>query len=588
VLDSKKLKVLFRDFFRDKGHKVIPNASLVPEGDPTVLFTSAGMHPLVPFLLGQPHPLGKRLVNVQKCLRTDDIDAVGDASHLTFFEMLGNWSLGDYFKEESVEWSLEFLTDDKWLGLDKDSLYITVFAGDRETPRDEETAGIWQNLGIPKERIFYLPRKENWWETSGTTGPCGPDTEVFYDTGKERCSKECKPGCSCGKYLEIWNNVFMEYNKNANGEYERLEQRNVDTGMGVERTVPVLQGKNSVYEIETLKPIVDKITEIAEIEIPGGKSTRIITDHIRAVTFILGDENSVVPSNVDQGYVLRRLIRRAIRHGKAIGIKKEFLSNLAEIVIALYKEEYPELEKKRGFILNELKKEESKFEKTLEKGLRRFEQLASNKRELSGKDAFLLYQSFGFPPEMTQEMCKERGIHVDEEGFKTEFERHQRISRAGAAKRFKGGLSDASEWTIRLHTATHLLNEALRRVLRKKDLVQKGSNITPERLRFDFNFERDLNEEEIRRTEKLVNKQIESALPVKRKEMTIEEAKIAGAQAVFEHKYGERVSAYFIKDFSFEICGGPHVKNTKELGKFKITKEEGIAAGVRRIRAVLE
>ena len=591
VLDSCELKRLFIRYFEEKGHKVVPNASLLPESDPTVLFTTAGMHPLVPFLLGQPHPLGKRLVNVQRCIRTDDIDKVGDNLHLTFFEMLGNWSLGDYFKEDAIEWSLEFLTDNKWLGLDMERIYVTVFAGDEDAPRDEETARIWQNLGIPEERIFHFPKKDNWWGPAGTTGPCGPDTEMFYDTEKEPCSKDCRPGCSCGKYFEIWNNVFMEYTKTAGGKYERLEQRNVDTGMGVERTVATLQGKESVYEIGTCRPIVDRITEIAEIGTKDEKretSMRIITDHIRAATFILGDENSVVPSNVGQGYVLRRLIRRAIRHGREIGIESEFLSELAKIVMNLHKKDYPKLNEKRDFVLNELKKEETKFRRTLTKGLDKFQKLTMGKRKLSGKDSFLLFQSFGFPLEMTKELGEERGIYVDQDAFEKEFERHQEISRAGAAKKFRGGLSDASEQTMKLHTTTHLLNEALRRVLKRQDIVQKGSNITPERLRFDFNFDRELTEEEIRRVEELVNVQIEKSLPVRRKKMTVEKARIAGAQAVFEHKYRGRVFVYFIGDFSVEICGGPHVKNTQDLGTFKIMKEESIAAGVRRIRAILE
>lgn len=591
IMDSGELTKLYLEFFKKKGHKVIPNASLIPENDPTVLFTTAGMHPIIPFLLGQPHPSGKRLVNVQKCLRTDDIDKVGNDFHLTFFEMLGNWSLGDYFKGDAIRWSLEFLTGKEWLGLDKERIYITVFAGDDDVPRDEESSRIWQMIGIPKERISYLPKKDNFWGPAGDTGPCGPDTEMFYDSGKEPCSKQCKPGCSCGKYFEIWNDVFMEYNKTEGGKYELLEQKNVDTGMGVERTIAVLQGKKSVYDIETFKPIVEKIKEIAEIETPDEKqerSIRIITDHVRASTFILGDERSTVPSNVDQGYVLRRLIRRAIRHGKLIGIEKEFLSVLANIVIDLHEGNYPELDKKRDFILDELKKEESKFRKTLEKGLRKLEEIARESEEINGKDAFLLFQSFGFPIEMTVELAKEVGITVDEKGFEREFKKHQQLSRVGAEKKFKGGLSDASEQTTRLHTATHLLAEALRRVLKKKDIVQKGSNITPERLRFDFNFERKVTKEEIKDVEKVVNEQIKKALPVTREEMTLEEAKKRGAQAVFEHKYGEKVFVYIIGDFSFEICGGPHVKNIKELGNFRIVKEESIAAGTRRLKAVLE
>ena len=589
MIDSKKLKSLYLEFFKQKKHMIIPNAPLVPENDPTVLFTTAGMHPLVPFLLGQPHPLGKRLANAQKCLRTDDIDEIGDDFHLTFFEMLGNWSLGDYWKEEAIKWSWEFLTDNKWLGLDKNKIYISIFAGDNDAPRDEESVKIWQSLGIPKERIFYLPKKDNWWGPAGETGPCGPDTEMFYDSGKKKCSKECKPGCGCGKYFEIWNDVFLQYNKTGEGKYELLKQKNVDTGMGVERTVAALQNKKSVYEIETFKPIVEKIKEIVRIKSideKQDKSIRIIADHVKASTFILSEQ--IIPSNVDRGYILRRLTRRAIRHGKLIGIEKEFLGDLVKIVIDTYKADYPHLEKNKEFILTELKKEELKFRNTLERGLKKFEEIIKHVKKIDGKNAFLLFQSFGFPIEMTKELGKERGTEVDEKGFEEEFEKHQQISRVGADKKFKGGLSNASEQTIKLHTATHLLAEALRRVLKKKDIVQKGSNITPERLRFDFNSDRKLTEDEIKDIEKLVNDQIKKSLPVKREEMTVEDAKKLGAQAVFEHKYEEKVSVYFIGDFSIEICGGPHVKNTNELGKFKIIKEESIAAGVRRIKAILE
>ena len=587
-MNSEKLKKLYLEFFKGKRHKIIPNAPLVPEEDPTVLFTTAGMHPLVPFLLGHPHPLGKRLVNVQKCLRTDDINEIGDSSHLTFFEMLGNWSLGDYFKEDSIKWSLEFLTDKKWLGLDKNRLSITVFAGDEDAPRDEESAKIWKSLGIPKERIFYLPKKDNWWGPAGSTGPCGPDTEMFYDSGKEKCSRECKPGCPCGKYFELWNNVFMEYNKTSDGKYELLVQKNVDTGMGVEHTAAMLQNKKTVFEIDVIKSIVDKIKEISKIKPPDEKeekSIRIIADHVRASAFVLSED--IVPSNVDRGYVLRRLIRRSIRHGKIIGIEKEFLAELIKAVIDTSKKDYPALEKNKEFILAETIKEELKFRNTLERGLKKFEEVTKLARRISGKDAFLLFQSFGFPIEMTKELAIESGILLDEKGFEEEFKKHQELSRIGAEKKFKGGLADTSEQTTKLHTATHMLNEALRRVLNKKGIVQKGSNITPERLRFDFNFDRKLAEEEIKEVENLVNEQIKRGLPVKREEKTVEEAKEMGAQAVFEHKYGEKVSVYSIGDFSVEICAGPHVNNTKELGKFEIIKEEAVAAGVRRIKARL-
>jgi alanyl-tRNA synthetase len=548
------------------------------------------MHPLVPYIMGESHPAGKRLVDVQKCIRTGDIDEIGDPSHLTFFEMLGNWSLGDYWKKEAIEWSFEFLTSKKWLGLDKNKLYITVFKGDKDAPRDEESAKIWKSLGIPKKRIFYLPKKDNWWGPAGSTGPCGPDTEMFYDTGKEKCSKDCKPGCSCGKYFEIWNDVFIQYNKTKEGKYIPFKQKTVDTGMGVERTIATLQGKKTVYEIETFTPIVEKIKELAKIDNPNEKqelSIRIITDHIRAAIFILGDDLGIVPSNLDQGYILRRFIRRSIRHGKLLGIEKEFVTELAKIVINLHKGDYNELEKNKNFILNELKKEDEKFRATLEKGLRKFERMANDKK-ISGKEAFLLFQSYGFPLEMVEELAEEKGIKVDKKGFEKEFKKHQKLSRAGAEKRFKGGLADSSEQTKKLHTVTHLLNEALRRVLKDDKIIQKGSNITPERLRFDFNFDRKLSEGEIKKIKDIVNEKIKAGLQVKKEEMTLEEAKKKNAQGVFEHKYAERVSVYSIENFSTEICGGPHVKNTNELGKFKIIKEESSAAGIRRIKAVLE
>jgi alanyl-tRNA synthetase len=593
-INSDKLKNLYIEFFKQKGHKVIPNVSLIPENDPTVLFTTAGMHPLVPFLLGQSHPQGKRLVNVQKSFRTTDIDEVGDSFHLSFFEMLGNWSLGDYFKKDAITWSFEFLTSKKWLGLDRERLYITVFAGDKDAPKDEESCRVWKSLGIPDKRIFFLPKNENWWGPAGNTGPCGPCTEMFYDTGKKPCGDDCKPGCSCGKYFEIWNDVFMEYNKTAEGKYELLDQKNVDTGMGVERTVAVLQGKNSVYEIEEFKPIVNMIKKIAKItDEQQEKSVRIIADHTRAATFILAE--NIVPKNVEQGYTLRRLIRRSIRYGKLLGIEKGFLSEIAKTVINIHKKNYPYLDENKNFILDELKKEELKFRNTLAKGLRKFNEIYNSAitqlqegAKIDGKNAFLLFQSYGFPIEMTKELAEERGISVDVKGFEEEFKKHQKISKAGAEKKFGSGLADTSEQTIKLHTTTHLLNEALRRVLKKRDIIQKGSNITAKRLRFDFNFDRKLTKKEIKDVEDLVNKQIKKALPVKRIETTLEEAKRMGAQAVFEQKYGEKVFVYFIGDFSLEICSGPHVNNTKELGKFKIVKEEGISSGVRRIKAILE
>ena len=587
-MQTKQLKKLYLDFFKKKQHKIISSSSLIPEHDPTVLFTTAGMHPLVPYLMGQSHPGGKRLANVQKCIRTVDIDNVGDPSHLTFFEMLGNWSLGDYFKKEAIGWSFEFLTT--ILKFNKDLLSVTVFQGDKDAEKDNESAKIWSSLGIPKERIYFLPKEDNWWGPAGTKGPCGPCTEMFIDTKINPCSKDCKPGCGCGKYFEIWNDVFLEYNKVGDGKYEKLKQQNVDTGMGVERTIAMLQGKKTVYEIGIFQPIIEKIKELADIKQPNKEqenSIRIITDHIRASTFILGDDSGISPSNLDQGYILRRFIRRSIRHGKLLGIEKEFLSELAKIIISLHKEDYPELEKNQDFIIVELKKEEGKFRITLEKGLHKFENMAKNKK-ISGTQAFLLFQSYGFPFEMTEELANEKNIKIGQEGFDKEFKKHQELSRVGAEKRFKGGLGDHSVETTKLHTATHLLNQALRVVLKKPDIFQKGSNITPERLRFDFNFDRKLEKEELQKIEDWVNDRIKENLEIKREELTVEEAKNKGAQGVFENKYGEKVFVYSIGNSSIEICGGPHVENTKELGHFKIKKEESSAAGVRRIKAILE
>ncbi|MFH1641869.1 MAG: alanine--tRNA ligase [Nanoarchaeota archaeon] len=586
-MKAKELKKKYLDFFKKKQHAIINSASLIPEHDPTVLFTTAGMHPLVPYLMGQPHAQGNRLTDVQKCIRTGDIDSVGDPSHLTFFEMLGNWSLGNYFKKEAIEWSYEFLT--QVLKFDQGKLSVTVFAGDSDAPRDEESAGIWRNLGIPEERIYYLPKEDNWWGPAGKTGPCGPCSEMFIDTGLNKCGSDCRPGCSCCKYFEVWNDVFLEYNKQTDGKFEKLKQKNVDTGMGVERTTAMLQNKKNVYEIETFIPIIEKIKELAEIteaDKEKEQSIRIITDHARAATFILGDDLGIVPSNLDQGYILRRFIRRSVRHGKLLGINHEFLSSLAEIVIQIHKDEYKELFRNKEFILNELKKEDEKFRITLEKGLRKFENLRNNDL-ISGKDAFLLFQSFGFPIEVTQELASEKNVKVDIPDFNEEFKKHQELSRVGAEKRFKGGLGDHSEETTKLHTATHLLNQGLREVLGKQDIFQKGSNITSDRLRFDFNFDRKVTQEELQKVEDWVNRRIKEALPVVKEEMTVEEAKKKGAQGVFEHKYGDKIFVYSIGDKSKEICGGPHVENTKDLGNFKIKKESSVAAGVRRIKAVV-
>ncbi|TKJ17203.1 alanine--tRNA ligase [Candidatus Woesearchaeota archaeon B3_Woes] len=587
-MNALELKKKYIEFFKSKHHALIDSASLIPEHDPTVLFTTAGMHPLVPFLTGQPHPLGKRIVDVQKCIRTGDIDEVGDSTHLTFFEMLGNWSFGDYFKKDAIEWSFEFLTE--VLMFDVSKLYITCFKGDKDAPKDIESAGIWESLGIPKERIFFLPKKDNWWGPAGKTGPCGPCTEMFIDTGKKSCGSDCKPGCNCGKYFEIWNDVFMEYDKVGEDKFVKLKQQNVDTGMGVERTIAMLQGKNNVYETEIFIPIIDEIKKLSNIKKFNKEqmnSVMIISDHVKASTFILGDERGVVPSNLDQGYILRRFIRRAIRHGKLLGIEKGLCEPLAKSVIDMYKTDYPELNKNKKFILDELSKEEEKFRDTLEKGLRQFEKINS-KGKISGKDAFFLFQSYGFPIEMTEELAKERKQTVDVKCFDKEFEKHQELSRVGAEKRFKGGLSESSEITAKLHTATHLLGEALRKVLKNPNIKQKGSNITPERLRYDFNFDRKLTPEEKKAVEDEVNKVIQKKLKVTSEEMKLDKALKSGAQSEFGAKYPSKVTVYSIGDYSKEICMGPHIKNISELGHFKIKKEESSAAGIRRIKAVLE
>jgi alanyl-tRNA synthetase len=582
LLSCSGLKQKYLEFFEERGHAIVPSAPLIPEHDPSVLFTTSGMHPLVPYLLGQPHPQGKRLADVQKCIRTTDIDDVGDDTHLTFFEMLGNWSLGDYFKKEAITWSFEFLT--KVLNLDPKKLHVTVFAGDKDAPRDEEAANIWKSLGIPEKRIYYFPKEDNWWIQSINIGPCGPDTEMFIDTGKPKCGPDCKPGCHCGKYFEVWNDVFMQYNRTKEGIYEPLKQKNVDTGMGVERTLAMIQGLKSVYETDIFLPLLRIVQDISTSY--QERSARIIVDHIRAATFILGDERGISPSNVGQGYILRRLIRRAIRHARLIGAGKGLIQKLSSEIINISEVDYPLLNEKRDIIVNELTTEENKFLNTIEKGLKAFDKLVRNE-SISGKDAFLLFQSYGFPIEITKEIAEEKGIRLDLIGYEEEFKKHQEISRVGAEKQFKGGLADTSIESIKLHTATHLLGEALRRIL-DNDIKQKGSNITAERLRFDFNFGRKVTPEELKRIEALVNEQINQGVPVTKEEMTFEEAQKTGAQAEFEQKYSDYVFVYSIGDFSKEICGGPHVNNTNELGVFKIVKEEAVAAGVRRIKAVLK
>ena len=589
---SSELRSMFLKFFKDHGHAVISSASVIPENDPTVLFTTAGMHPLVPYLMGAKHPAGNRLTDVQKCVRTGDIDDVGDFSHLTFFEMLGNWSLGDYFKEQMIPWSWEFLTSPEYLGLPKDRLAFSVFAGDEDCPRDEESAELWRKCGVADDHIFFLPKENNWWGPAGITGPCGPDTEMFIITDKEPCGPDCSPACSCGRYLEIWNDVFMQYNKKADGTFEPLAQKNVDTGMGLERTICVLNGKKSVYETDLFADILKKISELSGKEYGSDDETtrafRIIADHMRTSTFIMGDDRGVSPSNVDQGYVLRRLIRRAVRYGMGIGMPEGFTGEVAKVIIEQYKDVYPELKRNEAFVLEQLSLEESRFARTLKQGNREFDKLVEKVQngQIDGVSAFHLYDTYGFPVEMTQELARERGLTVDMDGFHECFRKHQATSQAGAEQRFKGGLADHSEQSARLHTATHLMHAALRKVL-GPEVAQKGSNITAERLRFDFSFGRKMTKEELAEVERLVNEAIESHTPITCEEMTVAEAKEQGAIGLFESKYGEQVKVYTMGPYSKEICGGPHAQNTGDLVSFKIKKEESSSAGVRRIKAVI-
>ncbi len=649
-LTANELRALFLRFFQEKGHQLIPSASLIPENDPTVLFTTAGMHPLVPYLLGQKHPAGTRLTDVQKCIRTGDIDDVGDPSHLTFFEMLGNWSLGDYFKKEMIPWSWEFLTGKEWLGIDPDKLAFTVFEGDEDCPRDEEAANLWRACGVKEDHLFYLPKEHNWWGPAGVTGPCGPDTEMFIIT-KEPCGPNCSPACKCGAYLEIWNDVFMQYNKQQDGTFIPLAQQNVDTGMGLERTICVLNGVKSVYETEIFARILGRIEELSGKKyIPGDENTkafRIIADHMRTSTFILGDPRGVSPSNVDQGYILRRLIRRAVRYGMSLGLQDGFTCELAKVIIDQYCEVYPELKDNSAFVLEQLKLEEERFARTLKQGEKEFEKVYNNTMNtkallesilanenkvafaqemakikklrpspdmmpiieaanagdenalvaavearmasltvLDGRSAFKLYDTFGFPIEMTMELAAEKGLSVDKADFDERFKQHQEKSHQGAEQKFKGGLADNSEQTACLHTATHLLQAALRKVL-GDEVHQKGSNITAERLRFDFTFGRKMTPEEVKEVERLVNVAIEAKVPVTLEEMTVAQAKEQGAMGLFESKYGERVKVYTMGEYSKEICGGPHASNTGDLVSFKIQKEESSSAGVRRIKATI-
>ena len=650
-ITSTQLREMFQSFMETKGHHRIQSASIIPENDPTVLFTTAGMHPLVPYLMGTPHPAGTRLTDVQKCIRTGDIDEVGDASHCTFFEMLGNWSLGDYFKKEAISWSWEFLTSPEYLGLDKDKLAFSVFAGDADCPRDEEAHDLWRAMGVKEENIFYLPKENNWWGPAGQTGPCGPDTEMFIIRDQAPCGPNCSPACSCGRYLEIWNDVFMQYNKQKDGTFIPLEKKNVDTGMGLERTICVLNGKKTVYETDAFTGIIARIAELSGKEYGQDeavtKAFRVVADHLRTSTFILGDDRGVSPSNTDQGYILRRLIRRAVRYGMSLGMAEGFTAEIAQVIINQYADVYPELTRNSAFVLEQLKLEEGRFARTLRQGEKEFEKVYSNTvstrallesilnaedktafaREmaqtkklrpspdmmpiieaanagdenalvaavnarmeslnvLDGRNAFKLYDTYGFPIEMTIELAAEKGLTVDEADFAERFKKHQELSHQGAEQKFKGGLADHSEQTAKLHTATHLLHAALRKVL-GDEVAQKGSNITAERLRFDFSFGRKMTREELDEVERLVNVAIQAKAPVVCEEMTVPQAKEKGAIGLFESKYGEKVRTYKMGEYSFEICGGPHAENTGDLGSFKILKEESSSAGVRRIKAVI-
>ena len=585
---SFELREKYLKFFEQNGHKIIPSASLIPENDPSVLFTTAGMHPLVPYLLGQKHPYGQRLTDVQKCVRTGDIDEVGDATHCTFFEMLGNWSLGDYFKKESITFSFKFLTEVLEIPVDK--LAVTVFAGDEDCPRDTFAASVWEELGI--KNICYLSKENNWWY-AGATGPCGSDTEIFVDTGVAPSCENSNPGNDPDKWVEIWNNVFMEFNRTADGKFEPLKQKNVDTGMGLERTICMINGYKSVYETDLFSDIIEKIAQLSgktygEDE-QSTRAMRIIADHIRTATFLMGDEKGIVPSNVDQGYVLRRLIRRSVRFARQINVDSKELVTISKMYIDKYKKYYPELEQNESKVLEELAKEEEKFSKTLENGIKELEKVLTYMKNcvLNGKTAFRLYDTFGFPIEMTQEICKEKGYEVDLEGYKVAEAEHIKKSQAGAEQKFKGGLADSSEQTTYLHTATHLLLGSLQKLL-SKDIHQKGSNITAERLRFDFNFDRPLTEEEKKMIEDNVNKAIKEDVKVVCEEMTVEQAREAGAEGVFGSKYGDIVKVYTMGDYDKEICGGPHAEHTGQLGEFKIIKEQSSSAGIRRIKAVID
>ena len=575
----------YLNFFKEHGHSVLPSAPLIPENDPSVLFTTAGMQPLVPYLLGEKHPSGTRLTDYQKCLRTNDIEEVGDNRHLTYFEMLGNWSLGDYFKEESIQMSFDFLTKELQIPVEK--LSVTVFAGDEDCPRDEVAAECWKKAGILDGHIYYYGKDDNWW-IAGEEGPCGPDTEMFYDTGKPACGPDCQPSCDCGKYVEIWNNVFMEYFKSKDGKYSKLAQKNVDTGLGLERMTMLLQGKETPFDTELFKPVMDKLSELQKVD--NIESRRIIAEHLRSSMMVISDGGR--PSNVDRGYILRRLIRRMVRHMNKLQINLDEISTLIDINVENLKEMYPDLAKNQELIKNVIIEEKNKFVKTLAHGEKEFEKEMNKVKEqgqtkIDGKVVFKLYDTYGFPPEVTSELAQENDMTVDMKEFDELFKVHQEKSRMGSEQKFKGGLAEQNDTTIAYHTATHLLNAALKIVL-GPETHQRGSNITVDRMRFDFNCDHKMTDEEKKQAEDLVNRWIQDALPVTVEEMKKEDAVKSGAECMFIEKYPDVVTVYSIGDVSKELCGGPHVKNTSELGKFKIKKEEASSAGVRRIKAILE
>lgn len=590
-LTAKQLREMWINFYKEKGHVLIDGASLVPENDPSVLFTTAGMHPLVPYLLGEKHPCGRRLVDIQKCIRTGDIEDVGDDYHCTFFEMMGNWSLGDYFKKEKIAWSYEFLTSPKYLDIPKEDLVVTVFAGDETAPRDEESYNAWRSCGLPESKIFFLPKKNNWWILASGVGPCGPDSEMFIDTKKPKCCPECSPACDCGKYIEIGNDVFMEYIKTSkDGPIKQNPQKNVDTGFGFDRLLYISNNLESVYDSELFMPIIKKIEEISNryylLNDETKRCMRIIADHIKASVFMISD--GVVPLNVEQGYVLRRLLRRAINCANRLNFSGDRLVELVPVVVDIYKDFYPVLVKNMEMIEQVILQESEKFSKTLNQGIKEFEKVAMYCKDgvLNGKTAFRLYDTFGFPLELTRELAKEKNLTIDEQGYQEAYKKHQETSKANNDKVFKGGLADTGERTVRLHTAAHILQAGLRKIV-SPDIYQKGCNITSERLRFDFNCDHKLSDDEKQRLEDYVNDVINQDLPVVCQEMDIDEAREEGALGIFDNKYGNKVKVYTIGNVSKEICGGPHAKHTGELKKFKILKEESSSAGVRRIKATI-